>query len=212
MPHAAIRARSTGRPSGRTLTVPRQEPAGTRGYKFEARLGSQRNASEAITPGDAVAVAVAVGAGASKRGVVIVQLWNGFDPSKGQPLYEPWVVQLLEAALATPGVRYTASLAPGGLGLSAVLWADREPWSAWGPHLASFGCQANTVAGSPYYKVLIGKILGYKDDNIYGYVRAVGGGLTPAVVAQSSGHNPAPADEFRVVAMPAEAMAPPGAR
>ncbi|EFJ46671.1 hypothetical protein VOLCADRAFT_92874 [Volvox carteri f. nagariensis] len=176
-----------------------------------------------------------------KRGVVIVQLWNGFDRSRGQPLYDPWVVDLIEAALRTPGVRALPSVAPGGVGLTAVLFADKEPWSAWGPHLASFGCQptaqpqfvrgtltppyiagvcstrpwfvlteppssplgavprifpshprtaaqssgaANTVAGSAYYKVLIGKILGYSDENIYGYVRSVGGGLTPAVIAQ----------------------------
>lgn len=32
-------------------------------------------------------------------------------------------------------------MAPGGVGLTAVVYADKEPWSAWGPHLASFGCQ-----------------------------------------------------------------------
>ncbi|PNH03624.1 hypothetical protein TSOC_010301 [Tetrabaena socialis] len=160
-----------------------------------------------------------------KRGVVIVQLWNGSDPYKGQPLYDPWVTDLLERALATPGVRSIASVAPGGLGLCAVLYADREPWNAWGPHLATFGCQvggrtqegrwyevghgthcvyatpvaaasqrppcpptliqcqANAVAGSAYYKVLVGKILGYSDENIYGYVRVLGGGLTPQTIA-----------------------------
>ncbi|KXZ46398.1 hypothetical protein GPECTOR_44g73 [Gonium pectorale] len=121
-----------------------------------------------------------------KRGVVIVQLWNGFEPARGQPLYDPWVIPLLEAALATPGLRAVPSVAPGGVGLTAVVFADKEPWSVWGPHLASFGCQAraNAVAGSAYYKVLIGKILGYADENIYGYVRSVGGGLTPAVISQ----------------------------
>ncbi|GIL74705.1 hypothetical protein Vretimale_2339 [Volvox reticuliferus] len=119
-----------------------------------------------------------------KRGVVIVQLWNGFDRSRGQPVYDPWVVDLLEAALRTPGVRAVPSVAPGGVGLTAVLFADKEPWNVWGPHLASFGCQANAVAGSAYYKVLIGKILGYSDENIYGYVRSVGGGLTPDVISQ----------------------------
>ncbi|GLI69440.1 hypothetical protein VaNZ11_014052, partial [Volvox africanus] len=119
-----------------------------------------------------------------KRGVVIVQLWNGFDRSRGQPVYDPWVIDLLEAALRTPGVRAMPSVAPGCVGLTAVLFADKAPWNVWGPHLASFGCQANTVAGSAYYKVLIGKILGYNDENIYGYARSVGGGLTPDVVSQ----------------------------
>ncbi|PNW71289.1 hypothetical protein CHLRE_16g648000v5 [Chlamydomonas reinhardtii] len=119
-----------------------------------------------------------------KRGVVIVQLWNGFEPARGQPLFEPYVVGLLERALATPGVRAVTSTAPGGVGLTAVLFADKEPFNVWGPHLASFGCQANAVAGSAYYKVLIGKILGYADENIYGYVRSLGGGLTPAIISQ----------------------------
>ncbi|KAG2498254.1 hypothetical protein HYH03_004004 [Edaphochlamys debaryana] len=119
-----------------------------------------------------------------KRGIVIVQLWNGFDPSRGQPLYEPWVAQLLEAALGTEGVRGVTSVAPGGVGLTAVLYADKEPWNAWGPHLASFGCQANAVAGSPYYKLLVGRILGYREEAVHGYVRALGGGLTPALIAQ----------------------------
>ncbi|KAG2441568.1 hypothetical protein HXX76_003189 [Chlamydomonas incerta] len=119
-----------------------------------------------------------------KRGVVIVQLWNGFEPGRGQPLFEPYVVGLVERALATPGIRAVTSTAPGGVGLTAVLFADKEPFNMWGPHLASFGCQANAVAGSAHYKVLIGKILGYADDNIYGYVRSLGGGLTPAVISQ----------------------------
>ncbi len=90
--------------------------------------------------------------------MVIVQLWNGFEPARGQPLYDPFVVHLVEAALRHPGIKATTSVAPGGVGLTAVLYADREPWSAWGPHLASFGCQANAVAGSAYYKVLIGEL------------------------------------------------------
>ncbi len=93
-----------------------------------------------------------------KRGVVIVQLWNGFDRERGQPLYDPWVVHLLEAALRTPGVRAVPSVAPGGVGLTAVLFADKEPWSAWGPHLASFGCQVGGVRwGVPYIRTESGE-------------------------------------------------------
>ena len=50
----------------------------------------------------------------------------------------------------------------GGIGLTAVVYVDREPWNKWGPHLASFGFQANAVAGSPYYRLLCGLLLGYK--------------------------------------------------
>ena len=44
--------------------------------------------------------------------------------------------------------------------------ACQEPWSAWAKHLASFGCQANVVAGSPYYKMLIGRLCGYTEENV----------------------------------------------
>mmetsp|Transcript_14022 Transcript_14022/g.30350 ORF Transcript_14022/g.30350 Transcript_14022/m.30350 type:complete len:369 (-) Transcript_14022:363-1469(-) len=119
-----------------------------------------------------------------QRGVVIVQLWNGWDPSRGQPLTQPYVLQLLLRLISTPGIKYLTSTAPGGVGLTAVLYADKEPWSKWAQHLASFGCQANTVAGSPYYKLLIGRMLGYSEDNVVNYVRSTGGGLTPQVMSQ----------------------------
>lgn len=44
--------------------------------------------------------------------------------------------------------------------------------------------QANAVAGSAYYKMLIGRMLGYADENVQGYVRATGGGLTLDVIKQ----------------------------
>ena len=47
---------------------------------------------------------------AGKRGVVIVQLWNGFAAGRGQPLYDPFVVGLMEAALANPAIKVRARL------------------------------------------------------------------------------------------------------
>lgn len=43
-----------------------------------------------------------------------MQLWNGWDASKGQPLYNPCVLTMLERVLAAPGVGFCSSLAPGG--------------------------------------------------------------------------------------------------
>lgn len=59
----------------------------------------------------------------------------------------------------------------GGLGLTALLHPKKDPFRSWAKHLASFGAQAGIVAESPYYKMLIGKILGYKDDNIVFHIR-----------------------------------------
>jgi hypothetical protein len=52
---------------------------------------------------------------AGQRGIALVQLWNGWDVSKGQPLYTPCAITMLERVLAAPGVGYCSSLAPGGV-------------------------------------------------------------------------------------------------
>jgi hypothetical protein len=62
----------------------------------------------------------------------------------------------------------------GGLGLTAIITAKAEPYRSWGAHLASFGAQAALVAESPYYKLLIGRVLGYKEDNIVHHIRVSG--------------------------------------
>lgn len=78
---------------------------------------------------------------AGHRGVALVQLFNGWDRSKGQPMYSPFALEMLARALAAPGVAARASVAPGGAGLTAIVYADREPFASWAAHLASFGCQ-----------------------------------------------------------------------
>ncbi|WIA17916.1 hypothetical protein OEZ85_009410 [Tetradesmus obliquus] len=109
-----------------------------------------------------------------QRGIALVQLFNGWEPSKGQPIYNPLAIHMLEQALAAPGVAFISSVAPGGVGLTGILYADREPFASWAMHLASFGCQANAVAGSAYYKLLIGQLLGYKLEHVLGYVASSG--------------------------------------
>lgn len=49
-----------------------------------------------------------------QRGIGLVQLWNGWDASKGQPLYNPCAIAMLERVLAAPGVACCSSMAPGG--------------------------------------------------------------------------------------------------
>jgi hypothetical protein len=59
----------------------------------------------------------------------------------------------------------------GGLGLTAILCAKADPWRAWGSHLAGFGAQAALVADSAYYKLLIGRMLGYKEEHIRHHIQ-----------------------------------------
>lgn len=120
-----------------------------------------------------------------QRGLVLVQLFNGFDRAQGQPIYQPLALHMFEEALAAPGVACMSSIAPGNSGLTGILYADREPFASYAAHLASFGCQANVVAGSEYYVLLIGRLLGYKTENILGYVATRWGHpASPETVAQ----------------------------
>ncbi len=60
------------------------------------------------------------------------------------------------------------------LGLTAILAADTPPYCAWGSGLAEFGAQAAIEAQSPYYKLLIGRVLGYELENIRAHVEVCG--------------------------------------
>lgn len=40
---------------------------------------------------------------AGQRGLASVQLWNGWDPARGQPIFAPFALTLLTRALTTPG-------------------------------------------------------------------------------------------------------------
>lgn len=79
----------------------------------------------------------------------------------------------LEAKSNVDGVETVVNvfLAAGGLGLTAILCANKEPFKAWGAHLASFGAQAALVADSPFYKLLIGRVMGYKEVNIIHHIK-----------------------------------------
>jgi len=46
--------------------------------------------------------------------------------------------------------------------------------SAHSTHAYTNTPQANVIAGSDYYKLLIGQLLGYKTENVLGYVAASG--------------------------------------
>ncbi len=49
--------------------------------------------------------------------------------------------------------------------------AKVEPFRSWGLHMASFGAQATLTADSPYYKLLIGRVMGYEEANIIDHIQ-----------------------------------------
>jgi hypothetical protein len=105
-----------------------------------------------------------------RRGVALVQLRLGFDPGVRPPLLRPLVLRLLQRAAGARGAAALPSAAAGGAAASLVLAARRAPFRQWGAHLAGVGVQAALVADSPFYKVLIGRVLGYKLENIVHHV------------------------------------------
>lgn len=105
------------------------------------------------------------------------QLWVGWTPDAPQPVFRPFVLRLLRTAVLDPRIAVHMSAVPVGaeLGLTAILAADTPPYCAWGAGLAEFGAQAAIEAQSPYYKLLIGRVLGYEMDNIRAHVEVCDG-------------------------------------
>jgi hypothetical protein len=70
------------------------------------------------------------------------------------------------------------------MGLTALVSAKKEPWSAWAKHMAGFGAQAGLVAGSPYYALLIGRMLGYPEAHIVHHIQVLIARRGPAITAR----------------------------
>ena len=68
--------------------------------------------------------------------------------------------------------------------MTATAHANAAPWAQRAAHLASFGAQAALVAGSPYYQLLVGTILGYTRENVDAHVAEKGGRITRAVASE----------------------------
>jgi len=103
------------------------------------------------------------------RGVLLVQLEMSVTPDirVPLPLLRPFVLRLLQRVLESKkGVVVLPSTAPGGGAASLVVATKQQPFKAWGARLAEIGVQAALIADSPYYKLLVGRILGYKEENI----------------------------------------------
>jgi hypothetical protein len=140
--------------------------------------------SETMTAGELICLLT------GSRGISTVQVYNGWDSSKGQPLYQPWVLELVERCLVHPDLAALISTAPSDkdeiLGLTLILYVNKEPFSSYAKGLAAFGFQSNIVAGSAFFKLLCGILLGYKEENCRSYVKSTSppGSLTPALITQ----------------------------
>jgi len=110
------------------------------------------------------------------RPMCMVQLWTGWEDDKvsNQNVDLPFVARLLREVTEDEKIEVITVSPPNAtdaLGLTAILYPNRSPHRERAKFLASFGAQAAIVAGSPYYQTLIGRCLGYKEENIEAHVR-----------------------------------------
>ena len=118
-----------------------------------------------LTAGELVAL------GEGLRGVAMLQVSLPLDMGGSRlPLLRPFVFPLLKALFEdSKRVVILDSKVEGATSL--VIAAKRQPFSAWGAYLANLGVQASLVADSPFYKMIIGLMMGYTRENIYHHVR-----------------------------------------
>lgn len=124
---------------------------------------------------------------AGHRGIVSVQMYNGWDEDRGQPIFDDlFVFEMIDQCLSHPDIRPIISTAPENKGYTLILFVNKEPFISYAAHLSSFGFQSSIIAGSPYFKLLCGYMLGYEKENVKGYVRATSqqGSLTPALLTE----------------------------
>lgn len=110
-----------------------------------------------------------------QRPMVMVQLWTGWEDDLGrcQNVDLPYVTRLLKEVTEDDDLAVVVVSPPGAtdeLGLTALIYPNKSPYKERAKMLASFGAQAAIVAGSPYYQTLIGRCLGYKEENIAAHV------------------------------------------
>ena len=117
-----------------------------------------------------------------KRPMCMVQLWSGWNAhcAIDQNVDKPFVMRLLKDMSEDGDVGIVTIAVPGGTeehGLTALMYPNKSPYKERAKFLASIGVQAALVAGSPYYQTLIGRVLGYKEENIDAHVRQYNKGV-----------------------------------
>ena len=122
-----------------------------------------------LTAGELVALAEGL------RGVAMLQVSLPAEMGGSRlPLLRPFVFPLLKT-LSDDSKRVVIlpSKVPGATSL--LIAAKRQPYHAWAAYLANLGVQASLVADSPFYKMIIGLMMGYKREHIAHHVRETTG-------------------------------------
>lgn len=122
-----------------------------------------------LTAGELVALAEGL------RGVAMLQVSLPGDMGGSRlPLLRPFVFPLLKSLHEdSKRVMILPSKVPGATSL--LIAAKRQPFAAWATYLANLGVQASLVADSPFYKMIIGLMMGYKREHVEHHVRETTG-------------------------------------
>ena len=108
------------------------------------------------------------------RGITLVQTSLPLDMGGNNlPLLRPFVLTLLKLAVEDKDVVIVPSIVGNRDAQSVILSAKSQPYKQWSSFLASIGVQASLVAGSDYYKLLIGMMMGYKPENIKHHIEVL---------------------------------------
>jgi len=108
------------------------------------------------------------------RGIALVQTSLPLEMGGNNlPLLRPFVLSLLRLAVEDKDVVILPSIVGNRDAQSVILSAKSPPYKQWSSMLASMGVQASLVAGSDYYKLLIGMVMGYKPENIQHHIEVL---------------------------------------
>ncbi len=122
-----------------------------------------------LTAGELVALAEGL------RGVAMLQVSLPAEMGGGRlPLLRPFVFPLLKS-LHDDSKRVVMLPSKVAGATSLLIAAKRQPYSAWAAYLSDLGVQAGLVAESPFYKMIIGLMMGYKREHVEHHVRATTG-------------------------------------
>jgi len=112
----------------------------------------------------------------------MTQLHVGWDAAELPSGLRPFAPALLRELAGDPDIEVVMSELEGSL--TAILCCRTEPFLSYARHLAGFGCQAALEAGSPFYRVLVGRLLGYAPENVAAHVAAAGWEAGPTVLRE----------------------------
>eukprot|EP00890_Picochlorum_soloecismus_P003236 jgi/Picsp_1/3913/NSC_01425-R1_protein len=105
------------------------------------------------------------------RGIALVQTMLPLEMGGNNlPLLRPFVLTILKLSVEDKDVVIVPSTVGNRDARSVILSAKSQPHKQWSLFLASIGVQASLVAGSDYYKLLVGMMMGYKPENIQHHI------------------------------------------